>query len=155
MEDFEKTLSGLGAASDVILAGYVSDSELQWLYENCFAFVYSSLFEGFGLPVLEAMSLGAAVITSNTSSLPEIVGSAGLLVNPYDVEEIIAAMERLTADEGCREALKDLAPQRARLFSWQSAAKQVLDLYEELAQPTGATNSTPGCSPQSSRSDRS
>jgi len=149
MEDFEKTLAGLKAGTDVILTGYVNDSELQWLYENCFAFVYPSLFEGFGLPVLEAMSLGAAVISSNTSSLPEIVGSAGVLVNPCDVEEIAAAMRRLTAGDGCREALRALAPSRARLFSWRSAARQVLELYQELARPAGAAAGPADRSPQS------
>ncbi|MGD0616376.1 MAG: glycosyltransferase family 1 protein [Bryobacteraceae bacterium] len=144
MEDFEKTLTGLKAGTDVILTGYLDDSELQWLYENCFAFVYPSLFEGFGLPVLEAMSLGAAVIASKATSLPEIVGTAGLLVNPCDVEEIAAAIRRLTEPNGCREALRELAPPRARLFSWQSAARQVLTLYEELAQSTGAADNTCG-----------
>jgi glycosyltransferase involved in cell wall biosynthesis len=137
MDDFERTLPGLTAGKDVILTGYVGDSELQWLYENCFAFVYPSLFEGFGLPVLEAMSLGAAVIVSRTSSLPEIVGSSGILVDPCDVSDIAAAMRRLTTGDGCLEALREMAPQRARSFSWQSAAKQVLDLYEELAQLPG------------------
>ncbi len=132
MEGFEKMLSSLKVAADVILLGYVDDLELQWLYENCFAFAYPSLFEGFGLPVLESMNLGAAVIASETSSLPEIVGTAGILVNPYEVEEIAAAMKRLMAEESCRQAFKALAPARARLFSWQSAASQVLNLYEEL-----------------------
>jgi glycosyltransferase involved in cell wall biosynthesis len=148
MNDFEKTLADLKAGADVILTGYVNDSELQWLYENCFAFVYPSLFEGFGFPVLEAMSMGAAVISSNTSSLPEIVGSAGVLVNPRDAEEIAAAMKRLTVEDGWRGALKGLAPQRARLFSWQSAARQVLELYAELARPAGAAAGPPGCSPR-------
>jgi len=137
MEGFEQTLSGLRVDKDVILTGYVSDFELQWLYENCFAFVYPSLFEGFGLPVLESMNLGAAVIASKTSSLPEIVGSAGILVNPRDAEEIATAMRRLMAEVGYRDALRALAPSRARLFSWQSAARQVLELYDELARPDG------------------
>jgi glycosyltransferase involved in cell wall biosynthesis len=138
MDGFENTLSGVRAGIDVILTGYVSDLELQWLYENCFAFVYPSLFEGFGLPVLESMSLGAAVIASKTSSLPEIVGSAGVLVNPCDVQEIAAAMRQLMAGDGCREALQALAPAQARLFSWQSAAKRVMELYDELARSEGA-----------------
>ena len=138
MEDLEKTLAGLAPGTDVIITGYLSDSELQWLYENCFAFVYPSLFEGFGLPVLEAMNLGAAVIASQTSSLPEVVGSAGLLVNPYDTDEIAAAMRLLTEDNACREALKNAAPRQAGIFSWQSAANQVLELYEELAQTASA-----------------
>jgi len=140
MEGVEKKLASLNVGTDVVLLGYVDDLELQWLYENCFAFVYPSLFEGFGLPVLESLSLGAAVIASETSSLPEIVGSAGILVNPYESEEIAAAMRRLMAEDGCREAYRALGPARARLFSWQSAASQVLDLYEELAGPKAVTD---------------
>ena len=133
MEDFGETVAGLKLGSDVILTGYLDDLELQWLYQNCYAFVFPSLFEGFGLPVLEAMSLGAAVIASNTSSLPEIVGSAGILVDPRDTEAIAAAMQSLGANAVRRESLRDLATSRARSFSWRSAATKVLDLYGELA----------------------
>src|SRR5215216_272052 len=80
MNDFKRQICNLSLQKDVILLGYVDDTALQWLYQNCFAFVYPSYFEGFGLPVLEAMSLGAAVITSNITSIPEIIGQAGILV---------------------------------------------------------------------------
>ncbi len=115
------------------MPGYIDDTALQWLYQNCFAFVYPSLFEGFGLPVLEAMSLGAPVISSNTSSLPEIVGSAGLLVDPLDVDSIFEAMLLLTEDEQTRIALKECALERANEFSWEHTARQILKLYESLA----------------------
>lgn len=131
MEEFEAALTGLNR--DVKSTGYVSDAELQWLYENCFAFLYPSLFEGFGLPVLEAMSLGAVVIASNSTSIPEIVGSAGILVDPHEVEEIAETMRRLATGEICREPLRSLAASRARTFSWPSAARQVLELYADLA----------------------
>jgi len=90
------------------------------------------LFEGFGLPVLEAMSLGAAVITSNTTSVPEVVGDAGLLVDPYKPEEIFSAMYALASNPTERDRLRALALQRVQQFSWQRTAKQFLELYTRL-----------------------
>ena len=93
MQDFEKELDSLNLQNDIIILGYIDDPTLQWLYQNCFAFVYPSLFEGFGLPVLEAMSLGAAVLTSNFSSLPEIVGEAAILIDPRGRREDLSRDE--------------------------------------------------------------
>ena len=109
LENFVSTINELGLAENVIMLGYVDDNQLSWLYRNCYAFVYPSLFEGFGLPVLEAMSLGAAVITSNTTSLPEVVGDAGLLVNPYQAEEIMTAMQQMQTDDAPQKRLKKMA----------------------------------------------
>jgi glycosyltransferase involved in cell wall biosynthesis len=134
MNDFKDQIRKLNLQNDVILLGYVDDITLQWLYQNCFAFVYPSFFEGFGLPVLEAMSLGAAVITSNTTSIPEIVGEAGILVDPAQEDQIASAMDELTRDEKRLTALRLAAKGRAALFSWERAAKQTLDLYR-LASP--------------------
>jgi glycosyltransferase involved in cell wall biosynthesis len=132
MNDFEDLVAELGLKTDVILTGYISDDALQWLYENCFAFVYPSLFEGFGLPVLEAMSCGAAVITSTTTSLPEIVGTAGVLVDPHQEEAITAAMRGLAVDEVLRDRLRRDGLAQATRFSWRRTAEQVLDIYHEL-----------------------
>lgn len=132
MHDFEELVAELGLGSDLILTGYVSDDNLQWLYENCFAFVYPSLFEGFGLPVLEAMSCGAAVITSTTTSLPEIVGTAGVLVDPLQEEGITDAMRRLSGGELQRETLRRRGLEQATRFSWARAAEQVLDVYRQV-----------------------
>jgi glycosyltransferase involved in cell wall biosynthesis len=132
MDDFRQSLMDLGLTGDVSVLGYVDDSTLQWLYENCFALVYPSLFEGFGLPVLEAMSLGAPVIASGLTSIPEIVDDAGLLVDPLSEKSISSAMHRLTLEEGLRERLKTLGMQRARCFSWENAARSVLGLYASL-----------------------
>jgi len=129
MNDFKDQIRKLNLQDDVILLGYVDDTVLQWLYQNCFAFVYPSFFEGFGLPVLEAMSLGAAVITSNTTSTPEIVGEAGILVDPAQKDQIASAMDELSRDEKRLTALRLAAKGRAALFSWERAAKQTLDLY--------------------------
>ena len=125
-------LAELGLGSDVILTGYVSDDTLQWLYQKCFAFVYPSLFEGFGLPVLEAMSCGAAVITSTTTSLPEIVGSAGVMVDPRREEAITGAMRQLSIGEIDRETLQRQGRQQSARFSWRQTAEQTRDVYREV-----------------------
>ena len=130
MHDFQDQIRRLDLQQDVILLGYVDDMTLQWLYQNCFAFVYPSHFEGFGLPVLEAMSLGAAVIASDTTSIPEIVADAGILVNPADVEQISNAMNEFAEDEKRVATLRSAARERSSLFSWKQAAKRTLKLYE-------------------------
>ena len=116
------------AAEDVLLTGYVTDEELAWLYRNCFAFLYPSLFEGFGMPVLEALTLGAPVICSNTTSLPEVAGDAALLVDPLDAPAIAAAMQRLASGEVSREALKQKGEIQSRRFSWQQSAARLRDV---------------------------
>jgi len=90
------------------------------------------LYEGFGLPVLEAMSCGCPVITSNTSSLPEVAGDAGILIDPYNLDEMTGAMERLLSDEKLREELKVKGLKRAELFTWEETAKKTLQVYEEV-----------------------
>jgi len=131
MNDFKEQIRQLHLEDDVILLGYVEDSSLQWLYQNCYAFVYPSYFEGFGLPVLEAMSLGAAVVAANTTSIPEIVGEAGILVDPVQEEQIASAMNDLAEDERQLVQLRSAAKQRAALFSWERAARETLALYQQ------------------------
>lgn len=135
-DDFDALLSDLGIGERVRRLGYVDDATLASLYANCLAFVYPSLVEGFGLPVLEAMTMGAAVITSNRSSLPEIVGDAGLTVPPEDEEALAGAMRTLADNPGTRERLRAAALRRAAGFSWAAAARSVLEVYQEvLARP--------------------
>jgi glycosyltransferase involved in cell wall biosynthesis len=131
VEDLSRLIDTLGLGGDVIITGYVDDQALQWLYQNCFAALYPSLFEGFGLPVLEAMSLGAAVVTSNVTSIPEITGEAALLVNPYQEQDLLAAMLRLVTNSGLRDELKTKAPPQASRFRWDSAAQLALQCYEQ------------------------
>ena len=136
MEDMTRKVNRLGLASRIKLTGYVDDAELAWLYSNCLGFVYPSLFEGFGLPVLEAMSLGAPVITSTVSSLPEVAGDAALLADPLDVPGLAAAMERLEADPQLRGKLARAGLARAAAFSWEKAADVALAAYSSaLAMP--------------------
>jgi len=132
MDDLEKSLDSLDLRQNVIMLGYVDDATLQWLYQNCFALVYPSLFEGFGLPVLEAMSLGAAVITSNVSAIPEIVGSAGVMIDPTAEEGIFRAMLQLIEQENWRTSLRQAALAQATLFSWDRTARKVLDVYAQV-----------------------
>lgn len=126
-------MDDLTVPSDVMLTGYVPDNELEWLYRNCFAFLYPSLFEGFGMPVLEALTLGAPVIVSDTSSLPEVVGGAGLLVDPLDARSITAAMGRLESGEVSRERLREAGYEQARRFSWERSASKLLEVYAAVA----------------------
>jgi glycosyltransferase involved in cell wall biosynthesis len=132
MDDLGTQIEALHLANDVQRLGYVEDATLQWLYENCTAFCYPSLLEGFGLPVVEAMSLGAPVLTSNVSSLPEVVGDAGVLVDPFDVDAIHAGMRRLADDQALLDRLRGESRQRAQHFSWHAAASHVLEVYRML-----------------------
>jgi glycosyltransferase involved in cell wall biosynthesis len=132
MENFQAEINRLGLTKDVRVMGYLEDGELQWLYQNCFAFIYPSLFEGFGMPVLEAMSCGAPIITSKTTSIPEIVDSAGILINPYEVDQLCGAMENLIWKRVNRLELKEKALKQAKKFSWQQAADKTLALYHSV-----------------------
>jgi glycosyltransferase involved in cell wall biosynthesis len=134
MEDFRKEIDDLGLRQDIILLGYVDDISLQWLYQNCFAALYPSLYEGFGLPVLEAMTLGAPVITTNSTSIPEIVGSSAILIDPMQEEEIFQAMLTLSSNQTYRVTLREEALQQAKNFSWERAAKEILEIYRNLVQ---------------------
>jgi len=127
-------LGDLRPDRDLMLLGYVRDEELLWLYDNCYAFLYPSLFEGFGMPVAEAMSRGAAILTSSTTSLPEVAGDAALLVDPFDEEAIFAGMHRLLSEPSLRDRLRGAAMSRARQFSWTSSAARMVDLYSKVAR---------------------
>jgi glycosyltransferase involved in cell wall biosynthesis len=112
------------------MLGFVSDGALTELYRRCAVFCYPSLGEGFGLPVLEAMTAGAPVVTSNVSSLPEVGGEAAEYVNPYDVASIAAGLRRVLCDESRRAQLSRAGPERAREFSWASFAQQTLEVLQ-------------------------
>lgn len=131
-DDVEQLIKTLNLQNHVRLLGYVENEELQWLYQHCFCLVYPSLFEGFGLPILEAMSYGAPVITSHVSSIPEVVGEAGLLINPEREDEIVQAMVRVATDDTYRAQIKLSAIEQANLFSWHNTAKITLQNYREV-----------------------
>lgn len=112
--------------------GFVPDHDLPILYSAARVFAFPSLYEGFGLPPLEAMACGAPVLTSNRSSLPEVVGDAALMVDPYDVEAIKQALIRLLDDEGLRNMLINRGQLRAQRFTWRTAARQLREIYAEI-----------------------
>jgi glycosyltransferase involved in cell wall biosynthesis len=111
--------------------GYVDQTDKEILYSRAAIFVYPSFYEGFGFPPLEAMTYGVPVVCSNVSSLPEIVGAAGLMVNPDKIEEIAMAMKLILADAGLRQRLVASGYERAKLFSWDKAAEEYLELFKE------------------------
>ncbi len=119
----------LGVDGDVRFPAWVTDAELEGLWALARVFVFPSLYEGFGLPVLEAMARGVPVACSNASSLPEVAGEAALLFDPRDEAAIARALERLLADEALRERLRTLGSERAREFMWERTAKLTLESY--------------------------
>jgi glycosyltransferase involved in cell wall biosynthesis len=128
-----RTIKDLGVSNSVVLTGYVPEDHLPALYSGALFFVYPSYFEGFGLPPLEAMKCGAAVIVGNKTSLPEIVGDAGVLVDPFDVNDIACAMERLMRDSTFRSHLRAKGLERAKLFDWRETARRTLAIYKKAA----------------------
>jgi glycosyltransferase involved in cell wall biosynthesis len=134
---YDETLRALqetGLSDCAILTGYVPESDLAALYSGAVCFIYPSYFEGFGLPPLEAMKCGVPVIVSNTTSLPEVVGDAGLKVNPFDANEIAAALDQLIQDAGLRDELRQKGLSRAALFDWRETARRTLEVYEQVGQ---------------------
>jgi glycosyltransferase involved in cell wall biosynthesis len=117
-----------GAPDGVSLLGYVDKAELQGLYAGAAAFVYPAIYEGFGLPIVEAMACGAPVVTSRTGSAPEIAGGAAIIVDPFDPASIEAGIERATQPQEA-ERLRTLGFERARAFRWEQAAQTTLDTY--------------------------
>ena len=110
--------------------GYVSDAQLHALYSSADVFVYPSLFEGFGLPVLEAMASGCPVVTSNTSSLPEVAGDSAVLVDPYDIPSITEAIYQLCSNSAYAKRFSGLGKQRASQFTWNECAFKVAEVYK-------------------------
>jgi glycosyltransferase involved in cell wall biosynthesis len=112
--------------------GYLPDETLAVLYRLAEVFVFPSLYEGFGLPPLEAMACGTPVVTSNVSSLPEVTGDAAVLVDPYEVESIAEGMERVLTNPALSAALRTKGVARAREFSWERSVARTRELYREV-----------------------
>jgi glycosyltransferase involved in cell wall biosynthesis len=136
-EDLEAFIGALEIRDRVKVLGYVGDGTLGWLYRHCHAFLYPSLFEGFGLPVLEALGFGAAVVTSKVTSLPEVAGEAALYVDPWQEQDLVSAMSRLLHDEGFRQVLKSRAQSQVRTFSWAACAAEILAIYQSVVRLPG------------------
>jgi glycosyltransferase involved in cell wall biosynthesis len=122
---------------EIIFPGFVPEGELATLYSAAEVLAFPSLYEGFGLPILEAMACGTPVVASNTSSLPEVVGEAGLLVDPLNTDDLAAALELALLDEPLRARLRQRGLARAARFSWPASARSLLGVYRRIAQADG------------------
>ncbi len=130
----QEALASFSRRTRVVVTGRVERAHLPALYSMADVFVHPSLYEGFGLPVVEAMACGTPVVTSNVSSLPEVAGEAALLVDPESVEEIAAAIRRLVEDSHLADSLRERGFERARAFSWESAAGKTLEVFGQVVQ---------------------
>jgi len=125
----------LNLGERVVFLGEVADNDLPMLYNGAELFVFPSLYEGFGLPVLEAMACGTPVICSSTSSLPEIVGDAALTLDPLNRDAWVAGVRRALETESLRRELKEKGLQRAKAFSWEETARRTWELYQRILEP--------------------
>jgi len=131
--DLRRTVVRSGVQNDVRFLGFVPIEVLRIFYDEAKIFVFPSLYEGFGLPPLEAMAHGTPVVTSNVSSLPEVVGNAAVLVNPENVFEIMRALHRVLTDQALRDRMKDRGYKQATKFSWELSVRRILDVYHQIA----------------------
>ncbi|PYS25951.1 MAG: glycosyltransferase family 1 protein [Acidobacteria bacterium] len=130
--DIFRTANESPMAKDILFTGYVADADLPALYSGALCFVYPSYFEGFGLPVLEAMQCGTPVIVGNRTSLPEVVGDAGILIDPFNPKDIANAIARLVSNPSARDELRKLGIERAQRFNWLETARLTLQVYEQV-----------------------
>lgn len=129
-----RRLDSLEITNDVIFIEYVPDLILAYYYSSAALLVYPSLYEGFGLPPLEAMACGCPVVASNTSSLPEVMGEAGIMVDPYDINGLAKAMRDVLSNRQLREDMISKGQEQAKKFSWETATEQTQQVYEKLAR---------------------
>ncbi len=144
--DLRRTVIRSGVQNDVRFLGFVPIEVLRTFYDEAKIFVFPSLYEGFGLPPLEAMAHGTPVVTSNVSSLPEVVGNAAVLVHPENVFEIMRALHRVLLDQPLRDKMKERGCRQAAKFSWEKSVRRIMDVYREVLSP-GGNAEAPGKSP--------
>lgn len=128
--NLSQKIEELGLINHISLTGYVDEVELSTLYKNALFLAMPSLYEGFGLPLVEAMSYNLPCLTSSCASMPEVVGEAGLLVDPLDVDSIKMGLQQLITDVGLRARMSAFAATNAELFKWDAAADQLLNFFE-------------------------
>ena len=136
--DLRRTVIRSGVQNDVRFLGFVPIEVLRIFYDGAKVFVFPSLYEGFGLPPLEAMAHGTPVVTSNVSSLPEVVGNAAVMVNPENVFEIMRALHRVLTDKALRDRMKERSYRQAAKFSWEISVRRILDVYRQVARDGGS-----------------
>jgi glycosyltransferase involved in cell wall biosynthesis len=140
-----------GVADRIHFFGFVTDDDLLRLYNACDLFAFPSFYEGFGLPALEAMACGRAVVCSSTSALPEVVDGAAILTDPYSVDEMARAMADLLLDSEMRARTERLGQRRAAVFNWQKTAQRTLEVYREVVEHPALTVEAVGSSTMARR----
>lgn len=130
--DIPGIVEALGIKEGVRFAGYLDATDISAVYSGASVFAYPSLYEGFGLPILEAMSCGSPVVTSKTSSMPEVAGDAAVLVDPMDADELAFALQKVLEDEGLRAGMRKKGLARAASFSWDRCAKETVEIYRKV-----------------------
>lgn len=128
----EKLMYPLLQKGQLYCLGYVSEDDLPYLYSGAYGYIYLSLYEGFGLPLLEAMASGVPTLTANISSMPEVVGNAALVANPLDIDDIVIKLQRLISDTGYRNELKQRGIQQASKFSWETCIENTIAVYQKV-----------------------
>lgn len=131
-EDFDKKIADLGLENDVVVTGYVSEEELANLYRYCFAFIYPTWYEGFGMPVLEAANFEKPIIASNVTSIPEVIGEGALLTDPKNEIQLAKNMMTLEDDENIQKRLTSMGKKQTEKFSWKKSAEDLFRLYSKL-----------------------
>jgi glycosyltransferase involved in cell wall biosynthesis len=131
-ENVLEEIQKLNLQDDVIFPGYVPDDDLVKFYNAADLLVYPSLYEGFGLPPLEAMACGTPVITSNTSSLPEVVGDAGIMVDPVDIDALTESIYQVLNNPNLQEDMQKNGLERSKIFTWEKTAKETWKIYEMI-----------------------
>lgn len=132
MDDFAAAIKAKGLEDHIRFTGYIHDEDLAALYSSCSAFTYPSLYEGFGLPPLEAMACGAPVITSNIPAIVESVSHAARTVDPHDVDDIAKAIAELLSDEKLRQHYSEAGLERSKKFTWEQTARKTLEVYRAI-----------------------
>jgi len=132
--DIIKSMKDVKHPEEIIYTGYVPDEELPLLFNAAELFVCPSFYEGFGLVVLEAMACGTPVITSNVSSLPEVIGDAGIMIDPHNCEELAQAMHRVLTEPGLKEEMRKKGLERSKGFSWRHTAKRTQEVYNRISK---------------------
>jgi glycosyltransferase involved in cell wall biosynthesis len=133
-QELEELIRRLGLRDDVIFIDYLPEEELPALYNSADLFAFPSVYEGFGLPPLEAMACGCPVVSSNTSSLPEVVGEAGIMVDPHDTDGLASAMCEVLSSDDLGEELIRKGLEQARKFNWEKTANETIMVYKEIMQ---------------------
>ena len=131
-DEFFNLIEQFGIKDNVLITGYVPEEDLAPLYSGAEVFVFPSLYEGFGLPVLESMQCGCPVIASNSSSIPEVIGGAGVIVEARDRNGLCRALEKVLSSSALREEMSKKGLARAKKFSWNKSAEKLMELFEHI-----------------------